>query len=232
MANPRILVVIPAYNEEKYLPAAIESVLISKKEYPYASITVVANGCTDSTASVAGRYSKKGVRLIETGRRSIPHAKNIGAKSQDYDILVFLDADTLVSKRMLASIARALRTHDFGSAWVRPRPANFRSRLFMAIKNMAFCLGLYKGTNGIIFCKRKLFEKAGGFDESLIKAEDRRFVYSALRHGKYTFLKSAYVSTSMRRFEKAGYFTVPFYWIRQWLLEKTGRKNGDYPAYR
>ncbi len=224
----RAAVIIPAYNEERYIGKTLESVLAAKNGL--TEIIVVANGCTDSTEKIVNRYKR--VKLISEKKKGIARAKNIGAKSTDAPALIFLDADTRISKRGIKRILLIIKKYDVGSLWVKPHPAHLKSKVFMTLKNIVFSLKMYHGTNGIIFCTREIFDKVGGFNEKLNKREDKDFVYSAVSHGSYRYIKSSYVTTSMRRFEKLGYFSVPFYWISVWFKEKIGKNNKEYPAIR
>src|SRR5258706_13449211 len=86
-----ISVVIPAHNEEKYLGATLEA--LGKQDYGWFEVVVVANGCTDRTAHVARDRCH---RLIVLSQKSLGVARNLGARMAKGEILVFLDADTLL----------------------------------------------------------------------------------------------------------------------------------------
>ena len=82
-------------------------------------------------------------------------------------------------------------------------------------------------TNGIIFCNKDIFNKAGGFNENLKKGEDGNFIRKAKKHTKYK-LANSYVINSMRRFEKWGYFSVPLFWIKERIVPS----KKEYPTIR
>jgi glycosyltransferase involved in cell wall biosynthesis len=81
--------VIPAWNAERYLGEAIESVL--DQSAPVDSIVVVDDGSTDATAAVARRYPS--VRLVQQAHSGAGAARNQGVTATDEELLAFLDAD-------------------------------------------------------------------------------------------------------------------------------------------
>jgi hypothetical protein len=75
--------------------------------------------------------------------------------------------------------------------------------------NLAVVLNLRidpKAFGFCIFVTRRLFERAGGFDETIYVAEDNDFVKRASEFSALRYLSSAYIMTSIRRFEKEGRF--------------------------
>jgi glycosyltransferase involved in cell wall biosynthesis len=84
-----LAVVIPAWNAERYLGEAIESVLA--QDVRPRTIVVVDDGSTDGTADVARRYP--GVRLVRQEHAGAGAARNTGLARCDEDVVAFLDAD-------------------------------------------------------------------------------------------------------------------------------------------
>lgn len=88
-ARRSLAVVIPAWNAERYLGEAIESVL--GQTVPVDTILVVDDGSTDATAAVARRYPA--VRLVQQVNAGAGAARNRGVAATDEALLAFLDAD-------------------------------------------------------------------------------------------------------------------------------------------
>src|SRR5215217_1494790 len=86
---PLISVIIPCYNQAKYLGEAIESVL--GQTYRNFEIIVVDDGSTDDTVEVAGSYGE--VECVEQENRGLAEARNAGVRASKGEYLVFLDAD-------------------------------------------------------------------------------------------------------------------------------------------
>ena len=86
-------VVIPAYNEEEYLPATLRSLDKVLRKIPQfrGEVIVVNNGSTDRTAQIAEQY---GAKVVEETNRGIGRARNRGAAMAKGETLISLDADT------------------------------------------------------------------------------------------------------------------------------------------
>src|SRR5262245_284922 len=95
-----ISVIIPARNEEEFLPATIEA--LKAQSYRNFETIVVANGCNDRTVEVAREL---GCRVFDLEARGLGAARNRGGREAGGQILVFLDADTLLPKNALKTIA-------------------------------------------------------------------------------------------------------------------------------
>ncbi len=91
MNKPLVSTIIPAYNCERYLPKAIESVLA--QTYKPFEVIVVDDGSVDGTADIAKSY--KEVRYIYQMNQGHGTAKNAGIAASKGEFLAFLDADDL-----------------------------------------------------------------------------------------------------------------------------------------
>ena len=93
-----ISVIIPAYNRERYLPEAIDSIL--SQSYRPIDIILVDDGSTDGTADVAASFSED-VRYFFQPNSGCGAALNTGLTKADGDYLSFLDSDDLWTKNKL-----------------------------------------------------------------------------------------------------------------------------------
>jgi glycosyltransferase involved in cell wall biosynthesis len=82
-------VIIPAYNCEKYLATALDSIVA--QDYGPVDIVVVDDGSTDATACIARSYS--GVRYIYQPHQGLPAARNNGLANCTGELICFLDGD-------------------------------------------------------------------------------------------------------------------------------------------
>ena len=98
----RISVVIPAYNEEKYIQACLESLMKQTKK-PF-EIIVVNNNSTDNTAKIARSFD--GVDVINAKVQGITPTRNAGFNAAKGDIIARTDADTLVPEDWIEHIER------------------------------------------------------------------------------------------------------------------------------
>jgi glycosyltransferase involved in cell wall biosynthesis len=207
-----ISVVIPARNEEEYLPATIAA--LQAQTYRNFEIIVVANGCNDRTAEV-GR--EQGCRVFELGDRGLGAARNRGGREAVGQILVFLDADTLLPKETLKTIAAKFRRcHSCGTLWGEPDSRRLSYKLIYAMKNFIHGLHLHCGSSGVILCWKDDFVKIGGFDESLYLRENSHLMKRLLRFGRYCFIARTPAITSMRRYDTNGAGEMLRLWLKVW----------------
>jgi glycosyltransferase involved in cell wall biosynthesis len=105
--RPSVSVVIPCYNQGRFLRDAIESVL--RQTYPASEIFVVNDGSTDETAAVARSFPR--VRYLEQRNQGAPVARNAGLHASVGDFLIFLDADDRLRPDAIAIGVEALAAH-------------------------------------------------------------------------------------------------------------------------
>lgn len=92
-----ISVIIPCYNQARYLSDAIESV--RRQTHPDVEIIVIDDGSTDDTSAVASNYPE--ARCIRQKNSGLSAARNAGIRESGGDFLVFLDADDRLLARAL-----------------------------------------------------------------------------------------------------------------------------------
>jgi peptidoglycan/xylan/chitin deacetylase (PgdA/CDA1 family) len=103
-----ISVVIPALNEEKFLPDCLESLKNQDYEGEY-EIIVVDNGSTDNTANIARDFGARVVFCL--GRKSVSYVRQVGADAACGDIIAQADADTVYPRDWLTRIADHFSSH-------------------------------------------------------------------------------------------------------------------------
>ena len=109
-----VSVLIPAHNEADWLPACLDALCATDLMAGPVEVIVVANGCTDDTAELARRkapaFEARGwaLRVLELAQGSKLGALNAGEAAARGAVLVYLDADVLVSPPLLAQLAEAL----------------------------------------------------------------------------------------------------------------------------
>lgn len=163
-------VIIPAHNEERYLPHLLRS--LARYGPQNAEIIVVDNGSTDRTAQIAATFN---ARVVACERVYPGIARNVGARAVGGDILVFLDADVELTEewqKTWVECERALTVDPwqlFGSICDISRDPSRIERIWFAPMRKRKRSHV-DGAN--IIMSRQLFEHIGGFDESLETGED------------------------------------------------------------
>ena len=179
-SDSSVSIVIPAYNNSKFLPAAIESVL--EQSYTQIEIIVVDDGSIDDTKLVCDRYPT--VRYIYQRNQGVSVARNTGARASQGRYLVFLDSDDrLLPAAIEIGVAAIERRPEVGFVFGRylyqlvgadgtytteqtfegqPTVADYAS--ILADRHRIQC--------GCVLFDRRAFESVGGFDPDLWALED------------------------------------------------------------
>ncbi len=213
----RISVLIPAYNEEQFIAATIESVQRSFSAIGWGSYEIVVcdNNSTDHTTEVA---TVAGTRVVFESHNRIARARNAAAKAAHGEWFVFLDADTLLNPGALRATITALESGRAGAGGSVLRldadGLGGGARLVVQTWNtLSRVLKLAAGS--FIFCHREAWEQTGGFDEQLYVSEEIWFSRALHRwcraNGlKFTILSGAPIITSARKLD----------WYSPWQLGK------------
>lgn len=112
MNDELISVIIPAYNAEKTIKHAVDSVL--KQKYSNVEILVINDGSTDKTDEIIQKIIKydKRVKIINTINYGVSHARNVGIKVASGSYIVFLDADDFIDEEMLLEMYNTLKKYE------------------------------------------------------------------------------------------------------------------------
>ena len=100
---PSLTVMIPAFNEEKVIGATIEGLL--ETEYPKKEIIVIDDGSIDKTLEIANRYKDR-VKVLHKENGGKATALNYGLNFAKGEIVVIVDADTIVGRHSLKQIIK------------------------------------------------------------------------------------------------------------------------------
>lgn len=204
----KLSVIIPAYNEETYLPGTLDAVQPAAAQLGAGvdvEVIVVDNGSDDETANVA---REKGARVVHEPVRGIAHARNSGARHAKGDVLVFIDADVLAPPNLLSAICQAMSDTSCvgGAVDVDYRPQRLSMRFYLYTwRLLARIMGMAQGAAQ--FCRRSAFEEIGGYDPQVWIGEDVDFYWSLKRlaktvQGAVRLIRCPRVRPSSRRFDK------------------------------
>ena len=100
MASPLVSVLIPAYNAERYVGAAVESAL--SQTYSNVEVVVVNDGSTDGTRDVLAGYEGRGVRVIDQPNAGQCAAANRAFHESRGELVKFFDADDVLHPEHVA----------------------------------------------------------------------------------------------------------------------------------
>ena len=191
--------VVPAYNEEKCLGAALEAIHAAARatglEY---EIVVADDASSDATPAIAGQG---GARVVKVSNRQISKTRNDGAHASTGERLIFVDADTLVTPEVVRAALAALDAGAVGGGAAAvfeehaPGWAHFSIRFVVgAMRLMNLAAGCF------IYCRRDAFEAAGGFDPEIFAGEEIWLSLALRKQGPFVMLREQVV-TSPRKFK-------------------------------
>lgn len=178
-ALPRISVIIPAYNQARYLPMAIQSVLA--QTYRDFEIIVVDDGSTDDTSVVAKGFGTI-VRYVRQENRGLAGARNTGIRLARGQFLAPLDSDdewvpTALERLVeLATLNPGAAVYHGGWRYIdeQGRELPQAPHLMVVPPDQAYrtmVRGNYLAV-GTVLMRREIVVEAGAFDESLRRVED------------------------------------------------------------
>lgn len=196
---PLVSVIIIAYNEERYLSAAIESVL--NQTYEHIEIIVVNDGSIDNTLKVASRYEPRIKLITQKNSGGCSSPRNTGLKYASGQYVAFLDADDiLVPDKLIIQVDLFLANEAI--AMVIGNYQNFRDdekyndhfytcpELLSRFNSQEHSCILFNNGEAAEFLINENFSIAGsplyvrdtllelgGFDESLLACEDFHLIY-------------------------------------------------------
>lgn len=220
---PPISIVIPALQEEHYLPLLLRD--IAAQTLRPVEVIVVDGGSSDRTVELAHQH---GARVIQT-HRGVGHQRSHGGQHARGDILVFLDSDVRLAPNFLAQAVPLFirRRYAVACPWYWPHGSTIAVRACFACFGGLFWL-LQKispsGAGCCIIVTRSLFERCGGF-RSAHTYDDICFVRRAARRGRFGILPVR-IHVSDRRFRHEGtvrvilkyLFLSPFFFVGAFRL--------------
>ena len=223
--KPRVSLVIPAYNEEAYLPALLDSVDRARERYrggPDAVEVILAdNASTDRTATMV---RERGCRVVSVKKRVIAAARNGGSRVARGDILAFVDADSSIHPETFNVLEDVLDERTVGGSTGVRMERMSAGILATYVVMLAFVWSTGMDA-GIVFCRREDFEALGGYREEMFFAEDVRFLWDLRKLGrgrgqKLVRARAAKAMTSTRKFDQRGdwHYLANFFRTGYWYL--------------
>lgn len=181
----QISIIIPTYNEEKYLPLCLEAIAGLSRDPETYEVIVVDNGSGDGTCRIARNFN---ATLLQDATKTVAGLRNLGAEKARGNVLAFVDADCVVSSDWLDAVlpyADDPTVSVWGGPPVPPPSASWvQQSWFLMVANKE-AVEQTDWIGAVDLCvERGLFHQIGGFNESLTTCEDVDFCYRAAEYGK------------------------------------------------
>ncbi|NOZ82759.1 MAG: glycosyltransferase [Euryarchaeota archaeon] len=191
-------VVVPAYNEERYIEACLRSIRAQSMD---VELVVVDNGSEDATPRIAEEYAD---RVVYEPRRGVAFARDAGWRHAKGELVAFTDADTVVPETWAELMSGALSAADAAYGPVYLADGSAVEKLLARYGFTAFLwvhsiLGMPHFSGQNFGVRRSLLELAGGFNLSIEVGEDFELSRRLRKLGRVVFVPQMHVYTSSRR---------------------------------
>lgn len=212
---PEVSVVIPAYNEEKFIGKTLES--LKNQDYQgHYEVIVVDNTSTDKTAQIAKSY---GAKVVYEPQKGVHFARQTGFLNATGSLIASTDADDILPSDWLTKLIYKLQENKnavaFGG-WFRLEKGPFTSRFIinnlskpvLNLYNFVFGKKVLVGQNFIV--KKEAFFKTQGFMNFTPMFEDVQLAHRLQQVGNVIVDYSPYfsVTSSPRRWKNNFSWTV------------------------
>lgn len=212
--RPKISIVIPALNEEVYLPKLLQN-LTDQTSKDFEVIVVDAHS-EDRTRERAEQFADRiDIRVVEADRRHLAYQRNFGANEAQGDYLLFLDSDMKLDPEFIQNLIKNIKQSKFLMYLPLHLPHDGTPSdevLFRVISSFVEMSHLsqkpFTYGPGAVF-HRHFFNSLGGYDEQVFVYEDHEIVQRAKKRGvSAKLLPQTKIYFSFRRFKKEGRINV------------------------
>jgi glycosyltransferase involved in cell wall biosynthesis len=226
----KVTIVIPTYNEEKYITKTIER--ISWQYKITGTRVIIADGfSTDTTRSIVEHLKKYyehqlNIELIDGG--NVAYARNQGAKLSKTKYTLFLDADSpIIEHNNIYNNINLMEENELDLLTCKVVSVGSKIRTYIAFKifnviNYFMSKVTPFAVGGYFMTRTDKFHELGGFDESINNSEDY-WLSKKYDRNKFIISKMTYGQDD-RRFKKMGYIGM----LKLILLNFYHRNNIDY----
>ncbi len=224
--------VVPAYNEQAYLGACLDSILEQTRGLEHLTeIIVVNNASTDRTRELALRYAAEHgprVRLVDEQRKGLPFARQAGFLASTGSLIANVDSDSRLTPGWVENVLRTFREHERRNPplvalsgplvyYDLTPPQRRLVNVFYLIAWLTYATNKYilrvgsmvQGGNFIL--SRSALAAIGGYDVSItFYGEDTDIARRLHAVGKVLFTFDLKMHSSARRLKHEGMLTIAF----------------------
>ena len=233
----RLSFAIPAYNEEAYLAACLESILAQTRDLGEAvEIVVVNNASTDRTREVALRYP--GVRVVDEPQKGLTFARQAGFAASTGELIANVDSDSRLTpgwvQRVLDEFAADPKLVGLSGPFIyydMTDSQRLSVRVFYVIAFLVYVINrwvlragsMVQGGNFVL--RRDGLERIGGFNTAIsFYGEDTDIARRMSRVGKVKFTFRLKMYSSARRLKEEGTMTMAWRYTVNYFWTTFGKK--------
>lgn len=209
-------VIVPIYNEEKYISKCIDSIL--EQDYPKNDLEVIlVDGMsTDKTREIVAEYTAKYpfIRLIDNPKKIVPYAMNSGIQASKGDIIIRLDGHVEYPNNYFSALVKNLKALDADNvgALCETLPCGSSAKELAIAEALSSSFGMgnsyfrigcdeVRQVDTVPFgCfKREVFDKVGLYDNELIRNQDDELNGRIIKSGGKIYLIPSIVTKYFAR---------------------------------
>jgi len=212
MSKPKISLIIPAHNEEKYIGECL-NYAIKNSQGKIFEIIVVDNASSDDTYAIAEKNPH--ARVVREEKKGVMMARQKGFLEATGDILLFIDADNRIPNGWIDKVIYEFG-HDKDLACLSgpyifydiSKPKRFLVKMYWRVLAMPiYWIVGYMAVFGNLAIRRDVLEKMNGFDTTIeFYGDDTDTAKRAKKFGKVKFTLKHPMHSSARRLKKQGMF--------------------------
>ncbi len=162
--KPKLSIITPMHNSEKYIKACIESIL--EQDYPNYELIIIDDNSTDQSVKICNDYAKrhKNITILKSDGAGVSSARNLGIRKSKGEWITFVDSDDIITKDYCKSLCNAI---DNDTDLVIGRTISFYKTIENA--NDDYFRGKPQNTFSTIQQKKKLIQSIFIDNKKIIK---------------------------------------------------------------
>ncbi|MBI2018158.1 glycosyltransferase [Candidatus Daviesbacteria bacterium] len=209
MSKVDVSIVIPAYNEEKYIENCLKSLVEQRTSLNY-EVIVVDNNSTDTTVQIAEKFKDKfNLKVVNEKKQSRGAARYRGFKEAKGEIILSTDADAIVYPEWIDTLVGGLANGEIIATTTSCKTLDLgaiNDAIFNSVQPTATYLykvffGHYWLAGFSFAIKKDVYIKSGGFSPNLQALEDTDLAQRVKKFGRIKFINKP-VIFSGRRFKQ------------------------------
>ena len=191
---PKVSIIIPVYNHEKYIRECVESALA--QDYENLEVIVVDDGSTDNTPEILKEFKGK-IKYIRQENQGAATAFNHGLKYAQGDFITWLSSDDVfLPSKVGVQVANLQKDPEFALVYTDCIKIDAEGQELEVVHSHCppperfvreYLMGRFITTPTILF-RRKCIDRVGGYDEKLRVYEDTDIIFRLLKHYRLGYI--------------------------------------------